>query len=113
MAGNDELRSRLSADTDTGCLHRRKSRKPDQPQTPDAHTKCSKRCFDGLLRSWRRRLHVFDPPGAKPAKSKPVVDIKPEESPDRLTKANLEADAVRSRPASAYCICDTSTSCCD
>jgi hypothetical protein len=41
------------------CRHERKG---EDPQTPDVRTKCSKRCFDGLLRSWRRRLHRYDPP---------------------------------------------------
>eukprot|EP00892_Ulva_mutabilis_P006534 jgi/Ulvmu1/4252/UM192_0012.1 len=41
----------------------RDQRRGDDPQTPDVRTKCSKRCFDGLLRSWRRRLHRYDPPG--------------------------------------------------
>lgn len=41
----------------------RADRKGEDPQTPDVRTKCSKRCFDGLLRSWRRRLHRYDPPG--------------------------------------------------
>ena len=40
----------------------RADRKGEDPQTPDVKTKCSKRCFDGLLRSWRRRLHRYDPP---------------------------------------------------
>lgn len=40
----------------------RDQRRGDDPQTPDVRTKCSKRCFDGLLRSWRRRLHRYDPP---------------------------------------------------
>jgi hypothetical protein len=43
------------------ALHRA-DRKGEDPQTPDVRTKCSKRCFDGLLRSWRRRLHRYDPP---------------------------------------------------
>ena len=43
----------------SGC---RADRKSEDPQTPDVRTKCSKRCFDGLLRSWRRRLHRYDPP---------------------------------------------------
>jgi Histone RNA hairpin-binding protein RNA-binding domain len=55
------------------------------------HTKCSKRCFDGLLRAWRRRLHQYDPPSE--SKDAPAEENKPA----ALTKANLgeEADAVR------------------
>ncbi|CAF3676883.1 unnamed protein product [Rotaria socialis] len=28
--------------------------------TPNKYRKCSRRCFDGQLRTWRRRLHQFD-----------------------------------------------------
>ena len=67
----------------------RNSRKHDHPQTPDVRTKCSKRCFDGLLRAWRRRLHQWDPPSEK-------VDAKNESKADAttadLTKANLGED---------------------
>lgn len=30
------------------------------PVTPDAHEKCSKRKFDGIVSRWRRRLHIWD-----------------------------------------------------
>lgn len=33
------------------------------PRTPDKHTNCSKRSFDGQLRKWRRQLHAYDPIG--------------------------------------------------
>ncbi|KAJ3128062.1 hypothetical protein HK098_005274 [Nowakowskiella sp. JEL0407] len=39
----------------------RSARQKGDPQTPDKHMKCSKRCWDGLIRSWRRKLHQFDP----------------------------------------------------
>ncbi|KAJ3275323.1 Oocyte-specific histone RNA stem-loop-binding protein 2 [Terramyces sp. JEL0728] len=32
------------------------------PETPDKYSKCSKRAWDGLVRSWRRKLHLWDPP---------------------------------------------------
>lgn len=61
----------------------RAERKGEDPQTPDVRTKCSKRCFDGLLRSWRRRLHRYDPPeagtsGQQAAMDAELVDIKNE-----------------------------------
>lgn len=40
---------------------REKRRYPD-PETPEKDSKCSKRAWDGLVRSWRRKLHQYDPP---------------------------------------------------
>ncbi|KXS18886.1 hypothetical protein M427DRAFT_29346 [Gonapodya prolifera JEL478] len=40
----------------------RESRRKGDPQTPDKDFECSKRCWDGLVRAWRRRLHAWDPP---------------------------------------------------
>ncbi|KAJ3260600.1 Oocyte-specific histone RNA stem-loop-binding protein 2 [Boothiomyces macroporosus] len=37
-------------------------RKFPHPETPDKYSKCSKRAWDGLVRSWRRKLHLWDPP---------------------------------------------------
>ncbi|KAI9092168.1 histone RNA hairpin-binding protein RNA-binding domain-containing protein [Phlyctochytrium arcticum] len=37
-------------------------RKRGDPETPKKHAKCSKRCWDGLIRHWRRKLHEWDPP---------------------------------------------------
>ncbi|KAI8825133.1 histone RNA hairpin-binding protein RNA-binding domain-containing protein [Fimicolochytrium jonesii] len=37
-------------------------RKRSDPETPKKETKCSKRCWDGLIRQWRRELHAWDPP---------------------------------------------------
>jgi len=39
----------------------RENRKKTDPWTPDKYTKCSKRCWDGMVRSWRRQLHNWDP----------------------------------------------------
>jgi hypothetical protein len=36
-------------------------RKTGDPRTPDPRRECSKRSFDGLIRSWRRKLHAYDP----------------------------------------------------
>eukprot|EP00164_Ancoracysta_twista_P000628 GFYU01000833.1.p1 GENE.GFYU01000833.1~~GFYU01000833.1.p1 ORF type:complete len:304 (+),score=90.50 GFYU01000833.1:336-1247(+) len=36
----------------------------EDPRTPDIHRVCSKRCFDGQLRKWRRDLHKWDPEDA-------------------------------------------------
>ena len=40
----------------------RKQRRREQPTTPNKYRKCSRRCFDGQLRTWRRNLHQFDEP---------------------------------------------------
>ncbi|KAJ3005279.1 hypothetical protein HKX48_000769, partial [Thoreauomyces humboldtii] len=40
----------------------RHRRKRTDPETPKKETRCSKRCWDGLIRQWRRELHVWDPP---------------------------------------------------
>ena len=42
------------------CIFRENRKKTD-PWTPDKYTKCSKRCWDGMVRSWRRQLHNWDP----------------------------------------------------
>ncbi|KAJ3341834.1 hypothetical protein HDU93_003955 [Gonapodya sp. JEL0774] len=40
----------------------RDARRKGDPSTPDKNLECSKRCWDGLVRAWRRRLHAWDPP---------------------------------------------------
>lgn len=37
------------------------NRKRNEPQTPNKHIKYSRRAFDGMIKSWRKRLHKFDP----------------------------------------------------
>mmetsp|Transcript_39773 Transcript_39773/g.88402 ORF Transcript_39773/g.88402 Transcript_39773/m.88402 type:complete len:204 (-) Transcript_39773:629-1240(-) len=39
----------------------RLKRKREDPKTPDVNSNCSKRCFDGLVRVWRKALHKYDP----------------------------------------------------
>lgn len=36
------------------------------PRTPNIFEDCSKRCFDGLVRDWRRKLHMWDDPEVRP-----------------------------------------------
>ncbi|CAF4033408.1 unnamed protein product [Rotaria sp. Silwood2] len=38
----------------------KKQRRREHPTTPNKYRKCSRRCFDGQLRTWRRNLHQFD-----------------------------------------------------
>ena len=39
----------------------REKRRSSDPSTPDIHLKISTKRFNGLVRSWRRKLHLFDP----------------------------------------------------
>ncbi|KAI9209170.1 uncharacterized protein BJ171DRAFT_110409 [Polychytrium aggregatum] len=37
---------------------------------------CSKRCWDGMIRSWRRKLHEYDPPShASPGEPSDLADV--------------------------------------
>ena len=49
------------------------SRQPHDPVTPEKSAPVSKRHFDGLIRSWRRKLHKYDPPGT--GEGKDVFDV--------------------------------------
>lgn len=35
------------------------------PRVPNKFQVCSKRCFDGQLKKWRRMLHEYDDPNVK------------------------------------------------
>lgn len=39
----------------------KRERSNGDPETPDKYSRCSKRAWDGLVRSWRRKLHKYDP----------------------------------------------------
>lgn len=39
----------------------RMNRQKTDPRTPCKHLKYSRRAFDGMIKSWRKRLHQFDP----------------------------------------------------
>lgn len=40
-------------------------RRREHPKTPPKHLKFSRRAWEGLIKSWRIRLHAFDPSGAE------------------------------------------------
>ncbi|KAJ1552116.1 hypothetical protein HK096_001303 [Nowakowskiella sp. JEL0078] len=44
--------------------------------------KCSKRCWDGLIRSWRRKLHQWDPPAADKWIPHPEIWLAEDEAAD-------------------------------
>lgn len=54
------LRVVLSLADQTSSSSIRKQRRREHPTTPNKYRKCSRRCFDGQLRTWRRNLHQFD-----------------------------------------------------
>ncbi|EDW58557.1 histone RNA hairpin-binding protein [Drosophila virilis] len=37
----------------------------EHPRTPNKYGKYSRRAFDGLVKIWRKQLHIYDPPTAK------------------------------------------------
>ncbi|CAF1208573.1 unnamed protein product, partial [Didymodactylos carnosus] len=52
----------------------RKNREPDHPKTPCKYKKCSRRAFDGMIKIWRRRLHMFDKNDGIIEETKPKLD---------------------------------------
>jgi Histone RNA hairpin-binding protein RNA-binding domain len=63
------------------------ARRPrSDPQTPDIHTVCSRRSWDGQIKKWRRLLHVYDPLPV------PLLESEAEESA-ALMKAILDWDS--------------------
>jgi len=55
----------------------REERRRNDPWTPDKTVAVSKRCWDGVVRKWRRQLHEYDPASAE---GEIVIDLKNEEN---------------------------------
>eukprot|EP00940_MAST-03C_sp_MAST-3C-sp2_P003618 g3618.t1 len=67
-------------DNYTRCVPRRKRRgyRFDEPYTPDKTQKYSKRQWQGMIRKWRRTLHMYDnrePPPSSPAKEAEAAEL--------------------------------------
>lgn len=60
LSSNSKRKSKLSFFVFFVYRFVRKQRQREQPTTPNKYRKCSRRCFDGQLRTWRRNLHQFD-----------------------------------------------------
>jgi hypothetical protein len=77
-------------------LHERTSQ---HPSTPPADGALPKRRFDGLVRSWRRALHAYDPESAAPAAPPQSaaaceVDCRRRRSRDTAADADAAADTA-------------------
>lgn len=59
------------------------ARKKGDPVTPDRNLKCSKRCWDGLVRAWRRNLHVYDPTSSHESSSE-TLPLSVTQQPQKL-----------------------------
>lgn len=94
--------------------HKRKVHRkgyPIDPVTPDINKKCSKRCFDGLLKSWRRQLHKWNPDKdsapttekpQEPASPQPTEETTPSQTIKRAKTAPVtKAEEERVAPAPA------------
>ena len=53
----------------------RKQRRREHPTSPNKYRKCSRRCFDGQLRTWRRNLHQFDAENEENHKTEQIEEI--------------------------------------
>ena len=64
----------------------RKLRRREHPTSPNKYRKCSRRCFDGQLRTWRRNLHQFD----EENKNQELTDAKQAEDIHEIEEATLQ-----------------------
>lgn len=82
---------------DSNAVLHRDQRTRDHPKTPPKHLKYSRRAWEGLIKSWRKKLHVFDP------QSK--FDRKQDKNDDwwRLTRATLRISLLILRNILVHC----------
>ena len=80
----------------------RKQRRREHPTSPNKYRKCSRRCFDGQLRTWRRNLHQFDEGNEENHKEESADLIEESDTqdidPPMLTKYELYSESFESLP---------------
>jgi hypothetical protein len=69
---------------------------PIHPLTPDIKDGCSKRCFDGKIKAWRRALHFWDVLPGEKCDNRIVVQTK-----QRVKRVKMETEEPEGGPEDA------------